>query len=144
VTLARLLEKGLVERVERDREAADAMLEEARRHLASATTIAAEDPNGAYQLLYDAARKAIAAHMAANGYRVPRGRPGAHDTTGRYAMGEISAAKAVAQFDRMRRNRNRSEYEFKIFGDAEVRADLRHAEEIVEIVAEQLSTEQED
>ena len=53
-----------------DAATARASLAEARRHLASAKLIPGADPNGAYVLLYDAARKANAAHMLASGLRV--------------------------------------------------------------------------
>lgn len=135
----RLLEKGLLERVESDVSAARELLGEAERHLTSAARIAAEDPNGAYQLLYDAARKALVAHMTAAGYRVAKGRPGAHETTGRYGSAVVSAAEtALANFDRMRRNRNRSEYELRFFDDDEVASDLEHARAIVAAVAKVL------
>jgi len=83
-TLEELLGAGLVELVERDPEIAATRLEEARRHLRSAETIAEEDPNGAYQLAYDGARKAVTAHMAGAGVRIRRGE-GAHVITAQYA-----------------------------------------------------------
>ena len=132
-----LLEKGLLEPVEPDAAAAREMLTEAGRHLTSAGRIAVDDPNGAYQLLYDAARKALVAHMIASGYRVAKGRPGAHETTGRYGNAVVtSATTALANFDRMRRNRNRSEYELRFFDDDEIAADLDHARAIVVAVGE--------
>lgn len=134
--IERLLEKGLLERVEHDPRAARELLGEADRHLTSAVRIAFDDPNGAYQLLYDAARKAIVAHMTAGGYRVVKGRPGAHETTGRYGSAALASAEAaMANFDRMRRNRNRSEYELRFFDLDEVAADLEHARAIVAAVA---------
>jgi hypothetical protein len=132
-----LLEKGLLERVEPDRDAAREVLVEARRHLDSASLISGDDPNGAYQLLYDAARKAILAHMLEAGLRVSKRKPGGHETTGRYGLatiGTASAGDAMANFDRMRRNRNRSEYELRFFDDDEIVADLAHARAIVEAV----------
>jgi hypothetical protein len=48
-----------VEEVERDEESAFARLDEAERHLHSAERIASDDPNGALQLAYDGARKAV-------------------------------------------------------------------------------------
>lgn len=131
-----LVEKGLLERVEPDEAIAQELLAEARRHLTSAARIAGDDPNGAYQLLYDAARKALIAHMAASGVRVARGRLGGHETTGKYGKVALSSAasEALANFDRMRRNRNRSEYELRFFDDDEVAADLEHARAIVAAV----------
>jgi hypothetical protein len=55
--LQHLLDAGLLEEVEPHGE--DALLgpDEAERHLASAEQLAAKDPNGAFQLAYDAARR---------------------------------------------------------------------------------------
>jgi hypothetical protein len=86
-----LLARGLVERVEADPETARATLSDCKRHLASAERIATDDPNGAYQLLYDVARKAIAAHMLSAGLRASRNRPGAHATS-RHTLGPRSAS----------------------------------------------------
>lgn len=132
----RLLEKGLLERIEVDSDAARQLLVEAERHLDSAARIAGDDPNGAYQLLYDAARKAVLAHMQRAGLRVAKGRPGGHETTGRYGVAAIggNAGEAMANFDRMRRNRNRSEYELRFFDEDEIVADLAHARAIVQAV----------
>jgi hypothetical protein len=134
-----LLDKGLLEEVERDLAVARELLEEARRHLRSAERIAADDPNGAYQLLYDGARKALLAHMSAHGYRVVKGKLGGHETTGRYGRSVLGDAEdATANFDRMRRNRNRSEYELRFFEDEEIQDDLAHARTIVDAVASDL------
>jgi hypothetical protein len=50
-------------------ELAGRLLDEAERHLASARTVADDDPAGSYQLAHDAARKACAALLAAQGLR---------------------------------------------------------------------------
>lgn len=138
--IERLVEKRLLERVEADAEMAVELLAEAQRHLSSAERIASTDPNGAYQLLYDAARKALLAHMSAAGLRVVKGKPGAHETTGRYGNAALSssATDSLANFDRMRRNRNRSEYELRFFDDDEIANDLEHARAIVAAVAAEL------
>lgn len=94
-----------LEAVEPDRPAAAAMLDEARAHLRSAATVIDEDPNGAYALLCNAARKAVAAHMLASGYRT-RNRPGAHAATCLYAeaaLGHGTRSADVHELDRMRR-----------------------------------------
>lgn len=137
-----LLEKGLVERVEPDVGVAQELLAEAQRHLLSAERIAQDDPNGAYQLLYDAARKALIAHMAAAGVRVVKGKLGGHETTGKYGKAALSssAADSLANFDRMRRNRNRSEYELRFFDDDEIAGDLEHARAIVAAVSADLQS----
>jgi hypothetical protein len=115
--LRRLLDAGFLEVVAPHGEDALLRLGEAERHLASAEQIAGSDPNGAFQLAYDAARKAVTAHMLARGLRVTN-QPGAHVTTGRYAL--IELGEAFAPFDRMRRRRNRSEYGTSFVSQAEV------------------------
>jgi hypothetical protein len=108
-----LLREGRIERIHPDRLAAAALLDEAQRHLQAAERIADLDPNGAYELLYAAARKAVTSHLFEQGYRVVKSRLGGHDAVVRYAeavLANTSASAAVAEFDRMRRNRNRSEY----------------------------------
>ncbi len=132
MTIAELVHDGRIELVPPDPEAARTILLEARRHLESAETVAASDPNGAYALLYDAARKAVTAHMLAKGCRVAA-RSGAHQSVVLYAE-EALGGGDVPQLDRMRRNRNRSEYDVKVFGAAEVAADLGYARGVVAAV----------
>jgi hypothetical protein len=109
------------------------MVNEAKRHLESAARIAALDPNGAYHLLYDAARKAVWAHMLANGYR-PTSAPGAHAASATYATEALPGEPSVVHFDRMRRSRNRSEYGSAHFSKRVVATDLEHARAIVTAV----------
>jgi hypothetical protein len=129
--LRRLLDAGLLEEVAPHGEDALLRLDEAERHLASAEQIATTDPNGAFQLAYDAARKAATAHMLAHGLRVTN-QPGAHATTGRYAL--VALGEAFAPFDRMRRRRNRSEYGTTLIGQADVAAAVADARAMVAAV----------
>lgn len=134
-----LIGQGRVERVEADASAARDKLDEAGHHLDSAVLIAKTDPAGAYSLLYDGARKAIDAHMLMSGYRVTKSRLGGHEATARYAalaLGSGSHGESARRFDRMRRNRNRSEYGAWQIGRSTVEADLVHARAIVEAVDE--------
>lgn len=123
-----------------EREAHD-LLRQAEAHLESAVTIAASDPTGAYQLAYDAARKAIAADMAANGYRAKGDRPGAHAAVVAYAeealAGEAEAA-SLSRLDGMRRLRKRAEYGGMAIGAGQLAADLEHAREVVRAVGSRL------
>ncbi|MEU4237582.1 hypothetical protein [Actinoplanes sp. NPDC026619] len=64
-----MLARGELERVAPSRDHADLLLSQARRHLTSAAIIAEADPAGGYQLLYDAARKALAAVLENQGVR---------------------------------------------------------------------------
>ena len=132
MTIAELVHDGRIELVPADLDVARTILLEALRHLQSAQVVAASDPNGAYALFYDAARKAVSAHMLSEGYRVAA-RPGAHQAVVLYAEEAVGGAD-VSQLDRMRRNRNRSEYDVKVFGAAEVAADLGFARGIVAAV----------
>jgi hypothetical protein len=139
--LEALVREGRIDRVEADPDAARDRLEEARRHLDSAGLIAETDPAGAYSLLYDAARKAVDAHMLMSGYRVSKSRLGAHEATARYAasvLGSGPHAESARRFDRMRRNRNRSEYGAWQIGRSTSEADLVHARAIVDAVGESL------
>lgn len=132
-----LLARGRLEVVPADVRAAVALVDESGRHLTSAEAIASTDPNGAYVLLYDAARKAVVAHMLARGYRVASGRLGGHEAVVRYAEASLAEgphSEHVAQLDRMRRARNRSEYELATFGAAQLETDLEHARAIVATV----------
>ena len=79
------------------------------------------DPSGAYALAYDAARKSVAAALLMSGHRV-LSRPGSHQALAQYAESIAIQADepALTRFDRLRRNRNRSEYGSRSFGKAEV------------------------
>jgi hypothetical protein len=136
VTIADLLHDGRVEQVTPDIAAAWERAAEARIHLASSATLAGSDPALAYIALYDAARKAITAHMQANGYRATN-RLGAHQAVGLYAEATLGAGAAlphVRAFDRMRRVRNRSEYDQQSITERLLSTDLSHAEGVVAAV----------
>ena len=60
---------GRLQRVPASKAAARNLIAQARRHLGSAEEIADADPQGAYALTYDAARKAMAAVLEAQGLR---------------------------------------------------------------------------
>lgn len=122
-----------------DLDAAASMLEESQRHLMSADQIMALDPTGAYSLLYDAARKAVAAHMLANGYRAASSKPGAHAAVVAHAAAALRSkgfGDLVRHFDRMRRTRHRAEYESAIIGSQQLEMDLKTARQIVDLVEE--------
>jgi len=137
VSLESLEREGDLERIPVDRDAAARLVSDALTHLASSETLAGTDPSGAYQLAYDAARKAAAAHMAAYGYRVRPRRLGAHAIVARYAESAIAISE-VRHLDRMRRVRNRTEYGALGVGAAQLAADLEHAKAIVRAVAHEL------
>jgi hypothetical protein len=136
ITVAQLLKEGRLERLTADVEAAWSRFDEAKRHLKSSATLAPTDASLAYVALYDAARKALVAHMEANGYR-PTNRPGAHQAVGLYGEATVATGKArqhVLAFDRLRQVRNRSEYGSQIIGQQMLTAALDHARQIVAAV----------
>jgi hypothetical protein len=120
-TLDDLANRGLIEAVEPDQAAAGQWLEDAGRHLEAANKIADLDPTGAYVLAYDAARKSVAGALLMSGHRV-LSRPGSHQALAQYAdsLAAETGEQALTRFDRLRRNRNRSEYGSRTFGKAEV------------------------
>jgi hypothetical protein len=129
-----LVRAGRLERIEPDGGEAEDLIEHAERHVASAERLIEDDPAGAYQLLYDAARKATAADMLANGYRAKSDRPGAHWAVVLYAEEALqgdAGHEALANFDRMRRTRNRTEYGALTVGRKQLESDLEHACTIV-------------
>ncbi|HUP16453.1 MAG TPA: HEPN domain-containing protein [Acidimicrobiia bacterium] len=120
-TLDDLRKRGLIEKVEPDEAIATGWLDDAGQHLEAATKIAELDRSGAYLLAYDAARKSVAAALLMSGHRV-LSRPGSHQALAQYAESIAIQVDepALNRFDRLRRNRNRSEYGSRTFGKAEV------------------------
>lgn len=111
-TIKRLLAADSLQKVSASRQAATAFLDAAVKPLDSVRTLAEEDPDGAYTLLYDAARKSLAAILQAQGLR-------ATSSGGHYAIQEAIAAQftkpsqrdAFRPFGRLRRTRNQIEYD---------------------------------
>lgn len=130
-TLDDLLTKGLIEPVDADAAMSRPWLEDARRHLEAAEAIADIDPSGAYVLAYDAARKSVVAALLTTGHRV-RSRPGSHQAIAQFAkeLANQTDEPAFGRLDRVRRDRNRSEYGSKSFGQAEVREAIETAKAI--------------
>ena len=85
-------------------------LQAANRHYESALTILDSDPEGAFQLLYDSARKALQALLAAEGIRVRRPPNGNHYTFVKVANGGFVDERVWAPLDWMRKVRNQTEY----------------------------------
>jgi hypothetical protein len=140
-SIADLVADGRIEIMRSDPAAAQDLLEHATKHLLSARTILRDDPAGAYQLAYDAARKAVAADMSQNGYRVKSDRPGAHAAVVAYAVEALAGEappQALQELDRMRRTRNRSEYGGVTVGHRQAEGDLENAAEIVAAASRRL------
>jgi hypothetical protein len=134
--VAALITAQRLERVPGDLPSALARLSRAEDKLAAARKIAAIDVEIAYVTAYDATRIAVTAHMLSIGYRV-RAVARAHEAVGTYAEAMISTPSAV-EFQRMRRRRNKSEYDDGLVGQADLAADLRHAQAIVDAVRDAL------
>ena len=105
-----MLSRGELERVPPSRDHADLLLGQAHQHVKSAAALTAIDPTGAYQLLYDAARKALGAVLENQGLR-------ATSRGGHLAVIDAVTAQLdpplggiLRPFDRMRRRRNDAEY----------------------------------
>lgn len=121
-----------IEQVPADRASALVRLTRAEEKLETARKIADFDVEVAYVTGYDAARIAVTAHMLAAGYRM-RGVAGAHEAVGIYAEAMI-ASPSACEFQRMRRRRNKAEYDDIVIGRADLTADLTHAEAIIRAV----------
>lgn len=134
LTVADLVRAGRLETVPVDRSTAVARLRRAEQHLVTAAALLGQDNDVAYGSLYDAARKAVTAHMLANGLRAPA-RAGAHETVGLYAIERVpDSTGAVGEFQRIRRRRNKSEYDDIGIGNQDVEVDVQYARDIVAAV----------
>lgn len=134
--VATLITARRIEQVPADRPSALVRLTRAEEKLEAARKIAAIDVEVAYVTGYDATRIAVTAHMLAVGYRV-RAIAGSHEAVGIYAEAVIPSPSA-REFQRMRRRRNKAEYDDIAIGRADLTADLAHAEAIIEAVRKAL------
>ena len=136
-----MVTRGELERVPPSREHADLLLAQAHQHLDSALAIARSDATGAYQLLYDAARKALAAVLENQGLR-------ATSRGGHIAVLDAVSAQLdpplgaiLRPFDRLRRRRNQAEYptgDQPTFRSEDVARDAPKVREIVHAAAKVL------
>lgn len=99
-----------LQRVAPSREHAERLIAQARSHLASASLLASDDPEGAYALLYDAARKSLTAILENQGLRPTSagGHVAVYDAV--RAQLDPPMGSTIRPFDRMRRNRRDAEY----------------------------------
>lgn len=101
-----LLAQRALERVQPSHQLAGRLLQQAAAHLATARSATTDDPVGALQIAYDAARKSAIALLAAQGLR-------ATSRGGHKAVAEAVAVQfedPFARLDRLRRRRNQAEY----------------------------------
>jgi hypothetical protein len=134
-TVDGMIARGELERVPPSRAQADLLISQAHQHLRSGQAIVEFDAIGAYQLLYDAARKSLHAVLENQGLR-------ATSRGGHIAVLDAVSAQLdpplggiLRPFDRMRRRRNQAEYPAAgqpVFGPEEVGRDLPKVQEIVD------------
>jgi hypothetical protein len=109
-TVEGMIARGEIERVPASRGHADLLMSQAGKHMQAVRAIGSVDPTGAYQLLYDAARKALSAILENQGLR-------ATSRGGHIAVLDAVSAQldpplgsVLRPFDRIRRRRNQAEY----------------------------------
>ena len=130
-----------LQRVQPSREQADVLLVQASAHLQSAGILADSDPEGAYAILYDAARKSLMAVLENQGLRPTSvgGHLAVYDAV--RAQLDPPLGHVLRSFDRMRRARNNAEYasadDLHLTGES-IRADLPKARAILDLAAKVL------
>jgi hypothetical protein len=134
-----LRDRGLLQEVPVDPTAIDRLMRDAQRHLrTAAVALEGGDRAGAYQIGYDAGRKALSAMLLSIGLRA-RG-AAAHATSiqaARSAFGDADETGVLGRFDRLRRTRNQAEYVGRDFDDTEVAHDIEVARSVV-VLAERV------
>jgi uncharacterized protein (UPF0332 family) len=109
--LERLLGGGELERVTPSDEVARRLLADAEAHIGLASKGVDDDPAGALQLSYDAARKASAALLAVQGLRsTTRGGHIAVIDAVRAQFNDRGGMDVFGKLNRLRRRRNTTEY----------------------------------
>lgn len=108
--ITELLAAGDLDHVVADEAVGRRLLDDAQRHLDSATVVAADgDLTGAYQLAYDALRKSAASLLAVQGLRATS--RGGHVAVQRAVAAQFgTTVQAFRSFSRIRRTRNNLEY----------------------------------
>lgn len=135
-TIDQLIRDGHLERVQPSDDHVAGLMTAARAHLSSARTLQTTDPAGAYGLLYDAARKALAAILANQGLRATSrgGHLVLHEAASAQLVPPLSSI--VRPFNRMRARRNDVEYpdpDDPTVTTEDVIADISKAKDIVDM-----------
>ncbi len=104
----RLLDDRHIERVPADADTVAALLQTAARHVTSAESTAHTDPEGAFALAYDAARKTATALLAHQGLRPTSA--GGHIAIVDAISAQFPGVEGLKSIDRLRRRRNQAEY----------------------------------
>jgi hypothetical protein len=135
-TVDALIARGGLERVPASQGAAEAELVRARTHVDSARQLAATDPEGAYTLAYDAARRALAAVLQNQGLRATS--RGGHVALYEAVLAQLDPplGTMLRPFNRMRARRNEVEYrssEAPAVTPEEVAGDVAKVEALIEL-----------
>ncbi|SDX76506.1 hypothetical protein SAMN05421504_103757 [Amycolatopsis xylanica] len=109
-TIDALIARGAIEHVPASQEAAEAELARARTHVASARQVLEMDPEGAYTLAYDGARRALAAILQNQGLRATS--RGGHIAIYEAVLAQLDPplGTILRPFNRMRSRRNEVAY----------------------------------
>jgi uncharacterized protein (UPF0332 family) len=106
--VSRLIEARHLQRVIADPDTEMALLASARRHVDSARKAAGQDPEAAYSLAYDAARKSATALLSHQGLRPTTA--GGHIAVAETIRVQFPGVPGLTSLDRLRRRRNQAEY----------------------------------
>jgi HEPN domain-containing protein len=106
--VAALIEGRHLQRVVGDPDTVSALLASARRHVESAKLTVSQDPEAAYSLAYDAARKSATALLNHQGLRPTTG--GGHLAVVDTIRAQFPDVPGLTSLDRLRRRRNQAEY----------------------------------
>ena len=129
--------KKLIEEIEIDLNQVHRMIGQAENHITSAKNTLMDDKEGAYVLLYDAARKGLMAILYLQGIRPTAF--GGHSIILDVLIPQCSPSEValIRPFNRLRKIRNSVEYprtDYSEIDEASLREDLFKAEKIVEWV----------
>ncbi|GAB2900600.1 hypothetical protein [Streptomyces mayteni] len=135
-TIDAMIAGGELECVPASRPAAEAELARSRTHLASAETLLTSDPEGAYTLAYDAARRALAAVLQNQGLRVTS--RGGHRAVYEAVRAQLDPplGAILRPFNRMRARRNEVEYrssESPAVTSEEITTDLPRVQALIDL-----------
>jgi len=107
-TINELLERGHLQKVTADSQTANALVATSERHVQSVITLTASDPEAAFSLAYDAARKAATALLTHQGPRPTTA--GGHIAVVDAVDAQFPGVGGLKSLDRLRRRRNQAEY----------------------------------
>lgn len=107
-TVTTLLEKQHLQKVTADSATGEALVTMAGHHVESASVLCDSDPEGAFSLAYDAARKAATALLAHQGLRPTTA--GGHIAVVEAINAQFPGVGGLKSIDRLRRRRNQGEY----------------------------------